>query len=96
MRNVPGVFAVLFLMGCGAQTFQNVQLGMSQEQFVQVAGKPDSVIAGHKLDNDLIEVYEYRDDGWWWGDLDEATWFFFNNHKLESWGRPGDHLRYVY
>jgi hypothetical protein len=62
---------------------------------VRAAGHPDSVIASNSSDGETVEVLEYRKDALWWGDLDEAHWFFFANNKLQKWGRPSDHLRYV-
>ncbi|MGH8610428.1 MAG: hypothetical protein ACREX9_24400 [Gammaproteobacteria bacterium] len=75
--------------------FENVKLGMSKAEVAQNAGRPTHVIGSRNIDGRTVEVLEYRRGGLWWGDLDESYWLFFNNDKLEKWGRPGDHLRYV-
>ncbi len=87
--------AIVMVLAACAQTFDNVRLGMSKQKTIQSAGRPDSVIAAYKKDGKIIEVLEYRRDGLWWGDLEEPTWFYFTNDKLERWGRPDDRLRYV-
>jgi hypothetical protein len=89
------MITALALTGCAHQTFQDVKLGMSQEEVVAVAGQPDSVIASHKVDDVVVEIFEYDQGDLWWGDLNESYWFFFVNGKLEKWERPGDYLRYV-
>lgn len=87
--------ATLMVSACAQQTFENVELGMNKQEVIEVAGRPDSVIASHEIDDELVEIFEYRQGGWWWRDLDETYWFFFVNEKLQKWGRPGDYLRYV-
>lgn len=88
--------AALVVSACAQQTFENVELGMNKQQVIEVAGRPDSVIASHEIEDEgLVEIFEYRQGGWWWGDVDEAYWFFFMNDELARWGRPGDYLRYV-
>jgi hypothetical protein len=84
----------LALTAC-AQSFDNIRLGMSKEDVVRIAGAPDHVISASQIDGKTVEVFEYRQGDWWWGNLDENYWFFFANNTLEKWGRPGDHLRYV-
>lgn len=80
----------LFLVACvHTSTFENVRLGMSKEEVVKAAGHPNSIIATNKVDNDLVEVFEYRKEGIWWGD--DSYWFFFSNNTLQKWGRPYDH-----
>jgi hypothetical protein len=95
MKNFYLLIAVLALTACAHQTFQDVKIGMNQEEMVAIAGQPDSVIASHKIDEDLVEIFEYHEAGLWWGDLEESYWFYFVNGKLEKWQRPGDYLRYV-
>ncbi len=84
-----GVMA-LFLVACAhTSTFENVRLGMSKEEVVKAAGRPNSIIASNRVDNDLVEVFEYRKESIWWGD--DSYWFFFSNNTLQKWGRPYDH-----
>jgi hypothetical protein len=94
MKNIGMALMVLALAAC-AQNFDNVRIGMSKEDVVRTIGAPDNVIASSKIDGKIVEVLEYRQGDWWWGNLDENYWFFFANSTLEKWGRPGDHLRYV-
>jgi hypothetical protein len=87
--------AVVALTACAHQTFQDVELGMNQEEVVTVAGKPDSVIAAYNVDDVSVEIFEYDKGGLWWGDLDKSYWFYFVDGKLEKWERPGDYFPYV-
>lgn len=89
-----GVLAVS-LTACASQTFQDVRLGMTTQQMVDAAGKPDGVIASYRTDGETVEVFEYRRDNLWWGNLEEPFWFYFSDNKLVRWDRPGDRLRYV-
>jgi hypothetical protein len=99
MKNVLVVTIALTLTACATgNTFEYARLGMSEAEMVRLAGSPDSVIAAYPLTKDTVErVYEYRSSCYacWWGEYNEPHWFFFVNNKLERWGRPGDHLRYV-
>lgn len=96
MNKAFSVAMVLMLTACASgKAFENVRLGMTKAEVVRAAGQPDGVVAANSVDGNAVEVVEYRRGGLWWGDLDESFWFFFNNDKLEKWGRPGDHLRYV-
>jgi hypothetical protein len=95
MQKALSLVLVLLLSGCGSY-FTNVKLGMSKQELERVAGKPHAVIAANRVNENLVEVVEYRRGGYWWGDLDQSYWFFFNGNKLEKWGRSGDHLlRYL-
>lgn len=99
-KNIFIVVGGLILSACAPYSFrgadfENVKLGMSKAEVAQSAGRPTSVIGSRKITASTVEVLEYRRGGLWWGDLDESYWFFFNNDKLEKWGRPGDHLRYI-
>jgi hypothetical protein len=95
MKKIFLILAVLALSACAHPTYRDVKLGMNQEELVAVAGQPDSVIASHKVDDVVVEIFEYHQGNLWWGDLDESYWFFFVDGKLEKWERPGDYLRYV-
>jgi hypothetical protein len=96
MKYVLVVLLALQLSGCAsALRTKDVTLGMSKDQVMQALGRPHGIISAEKLDNHAREVIEYRRDGIWWGDLDETYWFYFNDDKLEKWGRPGDHLRHL-
>jgi hypothetical protein len=99
MKKILIVLMALVFSACAQlhkrPAFTNVKLDMTKEAVIQAVGAPDNVIATHQVDGNLIEVLEYRDNGLWWGDRDEQYWFFFNNNKLQKWGRPGDHLRYL-
>lgn len=92
---IVGLLSVLLAACAHKATFENVQLGMTKEELVQAAGHPNSVVASSKVGPELLEVYEYRQAGFWWGDLDDSYWFFFSNNKLQKWGRPYDHY-YLY
>lgn len=94
MKKIWIVLMTLALTAC-AQSFDNVRLGMSKADVEQTIGAPDHVISASTIDGKIVEVLEYRQGDWWWGNLDENYWFFFANNTLEKWGRPGDHLRYV-
>lgn len=94
MKKTSVVFLALALTACGP-TFENVKLGMSKADVIRTLGSPDRVIAANTIDDKTLEVLEYREGDWWWGNLDENYWFYFSNNTLEKWGRPGDHLRYV-
>lgn len=96
MIKICPLLAALALTACAHQTFQEVELGMNQEEVVTVAGKPDSVIAAYNVDDVSVEIFEYqKGGGLWWGNLDESYWFYFVDGKLEKWERPGDYFRYV-
>ena len=85
----------LGLAACAARNFENVRLGMTQQQMIATAGEPHGVIAGYEANGERVEVFEYRRGNLWWGDLEDPYWFYFANDKLVKWGRPGDRLRYV-
>lgn len=84
-----GVTAFLLVACAHTSTFENVRLGMSKEEVVKVAGHPNSIISTDKVGDKLVEVFEYRKGGIWWGD--DSYWFFFSNNMLQKWGRPYDH-----
>jgi hypothetical protein len=94
-KTLLAVLAVSLSACAPALKTNEVALGMSKDEVIQKLGAPHGVISSERLDNNLSEVLEYRRDGLWWGDLDETYWFYFNDNKLEKWGRPGDHLRYM-
>ena len=95
MKRILLVALTVGLSACASQSFQDVRLGMTRQQMVSTAGKPDAVIASFQADGETIEVFEYQRDGLWWGDLEDPFWFYFSNDRLVRWDRPGDRLRYV-
>lgn len=95
MKRILLAALMVGLMACASQTFQEVRLGMTKQQMVSAAGNPDAVIASYQTDGETVEVFEYRHDNLWWGDLEDPYWFYFANNKLVRWDRPGDRLRYV-
>lgn len=95
MKQLLLVALVAAITACASQSFQDVRLGMTKQQMITAAGDPDAVIAAYQRDNETVEVFEYRRDNLWWGDLEDPYWFYFSNNQLVRWDRPGDRLRYV-
>jgi len=95
MKRILLFAVVVGITGCASQTFQDVRLGMTRQQMVDTAGKPDAVIASFQTNGETVEVFEYQRDNLWWGDLEDPFWFYFSNNRLVRWDRPGDRLRYV-
>jgi hypothetical protein len=95
MKQILLATLIVGVTACASQTFQDVRLGMTKQQMETAAGNPDGVIASYEADGKTVEIFEYRRDNLWWGNLEDPYWFYFTNNRLVRWARPGDQLRYV-
>jgi replicative DNA helicase len=66
-----------------------ISLEMSKEQVVDKIGKPENVIGAEKLENGLVEVYQYTDYGPPFGKVvKERYWLYVVDNKLKKWAKP--------
>lgn len=90
--NLIGIIVVsilLFFCACKTQTTlsQKVTLGMTKEQVVKICGKPYKTSAKYDKEENLQEVYYYKektwdDGGWSWSTTVTNHIFVFKNNKL--------------
>ncbi|MBF0649098.1 DUF2845 domain-containing protein [Dysgonomonas sp. GY75] len=74
---------------CKTQTTlsQKVTLGMNKEQVIQICGKPYKTSAKYDKEENLQEIYYYKektwdDGGWSWSTTVTNHMFIFKNGKL--------------
>ena len=78
------VLAAFLLAGCGtASKLNSVELGMSQEEVINVVGEPNSTSAAE----DLVYLrYNLWTEGFFWEDY----FVQIKNDRVEAYGRIGD------
>ena len=78
------VLAAFLLVGCGsASKLNRVELGMSQEEVINVVGEPNSTSAAE----DLVYLrYNLWTEGFFWEDY----FVQIKDDRVEAYGRIGD------
>lgn len=83
MKLILSLLTILFLAGCvTGERVRNIDPGMSQDEVVQILGKPDGFRASGEF-----TVYKYTNrliSGWSWDRADYS--FVFKDNRLVEYG----------